>query len=160
MGGLFVARARLDGALDRYRAELRLPRAGRGIALRRLVARLRHRRPGTGWAVASGALASGIGYAIWYKALPALTRTRRRRAAQRACDRGAGGILFISEVLTFRLAISSVLILGGLAMAIAASGKRDVSRPLLTRTRLMPSKQSLTLLGLSAARRTPTLPNH
>ena len=79
---------------------------------------------GVGWAIASGALASGIGYAIWYKALPHLTRTRAA-AVQLSVPviAAAGGILFIGEVLTLRLAISSVLILGGLAMAIAASGK-------------------------------------
>lgn len=77
------------------------------------------------WAIASGALASGIGYAIWYRALPELTRTRAA-AVQLSVPviAAAGGILFIGETLTWRLAISSVLILGGLAMAIAASGKR------------------------------------
>jgi drug/metabolite transporter (DMT)-like permease len=77
------------------------------------------------WAIASGALASGIGYAIWYRALPHLTRTRAA-AVQLSVPviAAAGGILFIGEALTFRLAISSVLILGGLALAIAASGKR------------------------------------
>lgn len=77
------------------------------------------------WAVASGALASGIGYAIWYRALPQLSRTRAA-AVQLSVPviAAAGGILFIGETLTWRLAISSVLILGGLAMAIAASGRR------------------------------------
>jgi len=35
---------------------------------------------GVGYAVASGALASGIGYAIWYTALPAMVIFEKRQA--------------------------------------------------------------------------------
>jgi drug/metabolite transporter (DMT)-like permease len=74
---------------------------------------------GFGYAAASGALASGIGYAIWYAALPAL------QAASAATVQlsvpviaAAGGILFLGESLTLRLALASLAILGGIALVI------------------------------------------
>jgi drug/metabolite transporter (DMT)-like permease len=73
------------------------------------------------WTIASGAVASGIGYAIWYAALPALTRTQAAIVQLSVpVIAAAGGIIFIGETLTWRLAISSILILAGLATAILA----------------------------------------
>ena len=74
---------------------------------------------GLGWAIASGALASGIGYAFWYGALPNLTRSGAAIVQLSVpVIAAAGGIVFIGEALTLRLVIASVLILGGLAVAI------------------------------------------
>jgi drug/metabolite transporter (DMT)-like permease len=76
---------------------------------------------GIGWAVASGALASGLGYAIWYTALPRLTRSNAAIVQLTVpAIAAAGGILFIGETLSWRLVIASVLILGGVAVAITA----------------------------------------
>jgi drug/metabolite transporter (DMT)-like permease len=76
---------------------------------------------GISWAVASGALASGIGYAIWYRALPLLTRSGAAIVQLTVpVIAAAGGILFIGEILTWRLGIASALILGGVAVAVTA----------------------------------------
>jgi drug/metabolite transporter (DMT)-like permease len=76
-------------------------------------------RAGIGYAIASGALASGIGYAIWYTALPAL------KAAGAATVQlsvpvlaAAGGILFLGESITLRYVLASVAVLGGIALVV------------------------------------------
>lgn len=70
-------------------------------------------------ALTSGALTSGIGYAIWYAALPAL------RAATAATVQlsvpvitSLGGVLLLGEGLSLRLLLASVAILGGIALVI------------------------------------------
>ena len=74
---------------------------------------------GVGYAVASGALASGLGYAIWYTALPALKSTSAATVQLSVPVIAAlGGILFLGEALTLRLVLASVAILGGIALVI------------------------------------------
>ena len=74
---------------------------------------------GLGWAIASGALASGIGYAVWYRVLPLISRSSAAIVQLMApVIAAAGGVLFMGEVVTPRLAVASVLILGGVAVAI------------------------------------------
>jgi drug/metabolite transporter (DMT)-like permease len=81
--------------------------------------------PGIAYAVASGALASGVGYAIWYAALPHLTRTRAAIVQLSVPALAAfGGVIFIGEALTPRLVIASIAILGGVALAILAAERR------------------------------------
>ena len=71
------------------------------------------------YAVASGALASGVGYAIWYTALPALKNTSAASVQLSVPVIAAiGGIIFLGEPLTFRLVITSIAILGGIALVI------------------------------------------
>jgi drug/metabolite transporter (DMT)-like permease len=71
------------------------------------------------WAVASGALASGVGYAIWYAVLPGLKRTQAGIVQSGVPVIAAvGGILLLGEEPTLRLGIATVLILGGVAVAI------------------------------------------
>jgi drug/metabolite transporter (DMT)-like permease len=71
------------------------------------------------YAVASGALASGIGYAIWYTALPALKATTAATVQLSVPVIAAlGAILLLAEPLTWRLAFASVAILGGIALVI------------------------------------------
>ena len=71
-------------------------------------------------AVVSGAVASGIGYTVWYKALKHLTSTRAA-VLQLAVPviAAIGGTVFIGEILTMRLMIASLLIIGGIAIVIA-----------------------------------------
>jgi len=65
-------------------------------------------------AIASGALASGCGYAIWYAALPGLTSGQAATAQLSAPIIAAlGGVLFVGEPLGVRLVIASLLVLGG-----------------------------------------------
>jgi len=71
------------------------------------------------YAVASGALASGIGYAIWYTALPVLTAAKAATVQLSVPVIAAlGGIVFLGEPLTLRLILSSIAILGGIALVI------------------------------------------
>jgi drug/metabolite transporter (DMT)-like permease len=71
------------------------------------------------YAVASGALASGIGYVIWYSALPGLKATNAATVQLSVPVIAAlGGIAFLGEPLTLRLALASVAILGGIALVI------------------------------------------
>ena len=75
---------------------------------------------GIACAIASGALTSGVGYAIWYAALPLLSRSQSG-IVQLAVPAIAAlaGIAFLGEEPTLRLGISTALILGGVAVAIA-----------------------------------------
>jgi drug/metabolite transporter (DMT)-like permease len=74
---------------------------------------------GGGYALASGALASGIGYAIWYTALPAMKATHAATVQLSVPVIAAiGGILFLGEPLSIRFVLASVAILGGIALVI------------------------------------------
>ncbi len=74
---------------------------------------------GFAYAVASGALASGLGYAIWYTALPALKATHAATVQLSVpVIAAAGGAAFLGEVVTLRLALASAAILGGIALVI------------------------------------------
>ncbi|TVP73552.1 MAG: DMT family transporter [Rhodobacteraceae bacterium] len=80
-----------------------------------------------GWlyAIASGALASGLGYAIWYSVLPALERSTAAYVQLTVPAIAAlGGVIFIAEPLTARLAFCSVGILGGVALALRGGEQR------------------------------------
>ncbi len=74
---------------------------------------------GVMYAVASGALASGIGYAIWYTALPAL-RAVNAATVQLSVPviAALGGIIFLGEAVTLRFVLASVAILGGIGLVI------------------------------------------
>lgn len=77
------------------------------------------------YAVASGALASGLGYAVWYAVLPSLARAQAAVVQLTVpAIAAAGGVLLISEPLTLRLVIASIGILGGVALALMASERR------------------------------------
>ena len=70
-------------------------------------------------AVSSGALASGIGYTIWYTALPDLKAANAATVQLSVPVIAAlGGIVFLGEALTLRLVFASVAILGGIALVI------------------------------------------
>lgn len=74
---------------------------------------------GLWYAVSSGALTSGIGYAIWYTALPALKATNAATLQLSVPVIAAvGGIIFLGEPMTLRLALATVAILGGIALVI------------------------------------------
>lgn len=76
---------------------------------------------GLALAVASGALASGMGYALWYAVLPALTTTRAAMLQLSVPILAAlGGALLLAEPPTLRLGLASLLVVGGLALAIQA----------------------------------------
>jgi drug/metabolite transporter (DMT)-like permease len=76
-------------------------------------------RTGVGYAILSGAIASGVGYAIWYTVLPSL-RAARAATVQLSVPvlAAAGGILFLGEQITLRIVLGSVAVLGGIALVI------------------------------------------
>src|SRR5947209_3039923 len=74
---------------------------------------------GAGYAILSGAIASGVGYVIWYSVLPEL------KAASAATVQlsvpvlaAAGGILFLGESITLRFLLASVAVLGGITLVV------------------------------------------
>ena len=74
---------------------------------------------GLGHAVLSGGLTSGIGYAIWYKALPALKATSAATVQLSVPVIAAvGGIVLLGEPVSWRLAGACVAILVGIALVI------------------------------------------
>lgn len=70
-------------------------------------------------AIASGSLASGVGYVVWYVALPNLPATRAA-SVQLAVPviAALGGVWFLGESLTARLAVAGVVVLGGVALTV------------------------------------------
>ncbi|MEP7294981.1 MAG: DMT family transporter [Burkholderiales bacterium] len=76
---------------------------------------------GIACAIASGALASGAGYAVWYAALRGLTATRAAAVQLTVPVIAAlGAVAFLGETITLRLALTSVVVLGGVAFVIGA----------------------------------------
>ncbi|WP_099556211.1 DMT family transporter [Hartmannibacter diazotrophicus] len=76
-------------------------------------------------ALASGAIASGLGYAIWYRTLPHLS-TAKAAVVQLTVPVIAafGAVALLGEALTPRFLTTSVVILGGVALAISAKTRR------------------------------------
>ena len=70
-------------------------------------------------ALASGAVASGLGYALWYRILPAL-RTTDAAMVQLSVPviAAVGGWLFLGEVVSLRLSVAAFLVLGGIGLFI------------------------------------------
>lgn len=80
------------------------------------------------YALLSGAVASGLGYVIWYSALPSLSRTRAAFVQLTVpAIAAAGGVVFLGEALKGRLIISTAGVIGGVALALAASEWRRSS---------------------------------
>jgi drug/metabolite transporter (DMT)-like permease len=74
---------------------------------------------GVAYAVASGAITSGVGYAIWYAVLPQLKATTAATLQLSVPVIAAlGGIVWLGEPLTLRLLLASAAILGGVALVI------------------------------------------
>ncbi|MDX8392404.1 MAG: DMT family transporter [Mariprofundaceae bacterium] len=70
-------------------------------------------------ALLSGGITSGIGYTIWYIALNGLSSTQAAVLQLSVPVIAAlGGVIFVSEEITFRLTISASLVLGGILMVV------------------------------------------
>ena len=90
-----------------------------------LLPRLSGDGPGLFYALLSGAVTSGVGYAIWYSALPGL------RASQAATVQlsvpilaALGGALLLGEALTLRLLLSAGAVLGGIALVLGSRQRK------------------------------------
>jgi drug/metabolite transporter (DMT)-like permease len=95
-----------------------------------LVARAAPDPTGIGYAFLSGALTSGVGYAIWYAALPSLKSTTAATVQLSVpILAAAGGVFFLGEPLTLRLLIASVAILGGIALVVLMGARKEMRGP-------------------------------
>ena len=70
-------------------------------------------------AIASGAIASGIGYTVWYNAVRRLS-TMQASVVQLLVPviAATGGVTFANEVISMRVVFSSVMILGGIVLVL------------------------------------------
>jgi drug/metabolite transporter (DMT)-like permease len=74
---------------------------------------------GLGYAVASGAITSGLGYAVWYSVVPALKAANAATVQLSVPVIAAlGGIALLGESITLRFALATLAILGGIALVI------------------------------------------
>lgn len=72
-------------------------------------------------AAASGALASGAGYAVWYTVLPALSAMRAALVQLLVPVLAAvGGVVLLAEPVSLRLPVAAALVLGGVALAVTS----------------------------------------
>ena len=78
------------------------------------------------YALISGALTSGLGYAIWYRVLPAL-RSSTAAVVQLSVPVIAvvGGVLFLGEAISLRIALASLAILGGIALVVTQRAEAE-----------------------------------
>ena len=75
---------------------------------------------GVAYAIASGAITSGLGYAVWYTALRGLSATTAASVQLSVpAITALGGVVLLAEPLTLRLVLCSGAILGGIALVIA-----------------------------------------
>lgn len=85
---------------------------------------------GIALALASGALTSGLGYALWYAVMPALTATTAATVQLSVPLLAAfGGVVLLAEPLTLRLVLAAGAILGGVAMSVVAGAPRRAGSP-------------------------------
>ena len=85
------------------------PATGRGVVL----------------AMGSGAVTSGLGYALWYRILPCLDRSAAGLAQLSVpIIAAAGGVVLLDEAITPRLVLSAALILGGVLLGTFRPGAR------------------------------------
>ena len=81
------------------------------------------------YAILSGAITSGLGYVIWYSALPylpaAIAATVQLSVPVLAA---AGGILLLGEPLNLRFLLASITVLGGIALVVLSRKSKQLER--------------------------------
>lgn len=81
---------------------------------------------GGGYAILSGALTSGLGYALWYTALPYLKAgTAATVQLSVPLVAAVGAVLFLAEPFSVRLVLASIAILGGIALVTLTARLRE-----------------------------------
>jgi drug/metabolite transporter (DMT)-like permease len=80
---------------------------------------------GIALALVSGAITSGLGYAIWYRALPGLTVTQAA-VAQLSVPviAAAGAVLALGETVSARLVLAGIAVLSGVGLVLSARRRR------------------------------------
>ncbi len=82
-------------------------------------------KEGIALAAASGAIASGLGYVIWYAALRGLSASRAATVQLSVPAIAAfGGVVFLAEGITLRLLLASAATLGGIALVLAQRARQ------------------------------------
>ena len=84
---------------------------------------------GVALAVLSGAVTSGLGYALWYAVLPHLAAATAGVAQLTVpVIAMAGGVLLLGEVLEARAVVAAFVVLGGVGVSVTG-GRRPSGRP-------------------------------
>lgn len=79
---------------------------------------------GVAYAFTSGAIASGMGYALWYAVLPALAATTAATIQLSVPVIAAfGGVLLLGEAVTLRFGLASIAVLGGVLLFVVSKQK-------------------------------------
>ena len=74
---------------------------------------------GAGLAILSGAITSGLGYAIWYTVLPSLTRAQSGIIQMLPAPLATlGGLVLLGEPVTAKILLASFLILSGVLIGV------------------------------------------
>lgn len=74
---------------------------------------------GVGYALLSGTITSGLGYALWYRVLPALSALRAASLQLTVPVLAAlAGAVLVAEPITLRLVMAGALVLGGIALTL------------------------------------------
>jgi drug/metabolite transporter (DMT)-like permease len=123
--GIYTRRGRGAGDATQVTAGNFLRAAPMALALAAVeLARLRPDPEGMGYGLASGALASGVGYAVWYRVVPALAPVSAS-VVQLSVPviASLGGYLLLGEPITLRLVLASVTILGGIGLVIGTRAR-------------------------------------
>jgi drug/metabolite transporter (DMT)-like permease len=108
---------------------LAAPLAAAMLAVGASTSALRADAHGIVLALLSGAIASGVGYSLWYLALPALGTVRAAMLQLTVPVIAAtGGIVLLRESVTPRLLVAGVLILSGVGSAIVARNRAGASK--------------------------------
>ena len=80
---------------------------------------------GIAYAIVSGAVTSGVGYVIWYAALPGLSATSAASLQLSVpVITAAAAVALLNETLTLRLVVASAVILGGIALVIGRRSQK------------------------------------
>ena len=75
---------------------------------------------GFGLAIASGAVATGFGYIVWYLAVRDLSAAHAATVQlSMPAVTALGGVAFLAEPLSLRLLIASAAMLGGIAIVLS-----------------------------------------
>ncbi|PIV78676.1 MAG: EamA family transporter [Rhodobacteraceae bacterium CG17_big_fil_post_rev_8_21_14_2_50_63_15] len=84
---------------------------------------------GIALAIVSGAVTSGLGYALWYSILPRLAASVAAVAQLTVpVIAMAGGMVFLGEALSLAFVLASALVLGGVAISVLPPGRRQARR--------------------------------